>query len=76
VLFRQGRRLIRSKVALLQSKRLCADEQNWDEDNPFDYTVGFGRLFKPDDDWGSVIAPRRFGFTSESRYKALMTWFG
>ena len=73
VLFRQGGRLIRSKVALLQSKRLYPDEQDWDEDSPLDYMTGFGRLFKPDDDWGSVIAPRRFGFTSESCYKALMT---
>lgn len=73
VLFRQSGRLIRSKVALLQSKRLYADEQEWDEDNPLDYMVGFGRLFKPDEDWGSVITPRRFGFTPESCYKALMT---
>jgi len=65
--------LIRSKVALLQSKRLYPDEQDWDEDNPFDYMIGFRRLLKPDDDWASVVAPRRFGFTAESRYKALMT---
>jgi hypothetical protein len=73
VLFRQRGRLIRSKVALLQSKRLYPDELEWDEDNPLDYVVGFGRLMQPDDDWADVIAPRPFSFTPQSRYKALVT---
>lgn len=76
VLFRQGGRLIRSKVALLQSKRLYADELEWEEDNPFDYMVGFRRLFQDDNDWGDVTAPRRFGFTEHSHYKALVTGHG
>lgn len=71
VLFRQGHKLIRSKVALLQSKRLYADEIDWDEDNPLDYMLGFGRLLEDDTDWGAVVRPRPFTFTRESRYKAL-----
>jgi hypothetical protein len=63
VLFRQRGRLIRSKVALLQSKRLYPDELEWDEDSPLDYMIGFGRLMQPDDDWADVIAPRPFSFT-------------
>lgn len=73
VLFRQHGRLIRSKVALLQSKRLYPDELEWDEDNPLDYMIGFGRLMRPDDDWADVVAPRNFRFTPHSRYRALIT---
>lgn len=73
VLFRQRGKLVRSKVALLQSKRLYPDELEWDEDNPLDYVAGLGRLFRRDDDWAGVIAPRPFSFTPQSRYKALVT---
>lgn len=72
VLFRQGGRLIRSKVALLQSKRLYSDEQEWDEDNPLDYMIGFRRLYRPDEEWSGVVGPRRFAFTEQSQYKALV----
>jgi hypothetical protein len=72
VLFRQRGRLIRSKVALLQSKRLYPDELDWDEDSPLDYMRGFGRLFRHDDDWAEVTAARTLSFTPQSRYKALM----
>ena len=50
-----------------------APELEWDEDNPLDYVAGFGRLFRRDDDWAEVIAPRPFSFTPQSRYKALVT---
>jgi hypothetical protein len=73
VLFRQRGRLIRSKVALLQSKRLYPDELEWDEDSPLDYMAGFGRLMRRDDDWADVVAPRTFSFTPGSRYQALVT---
>lgn len=76
VQFRQAGKLIRSKVALLQSKRLYADELDLDEDVPYDFMVGFGRLFKQDETWGEVTAARRFGFTDESRYRALITGAG
>lgn len=72
VMFRQGGRLIRSKVALLQSKRLYPDELDWDEDNLLDYMIGFGGLLQPDDDWAKLTAPRPFTFRPQSRYKALL----
>lgn len=50
ILFRQGAKLLRSKVALLQSKRLYPDELDWDEDSPLDYKIGFRRLFRDDDE--------------------------
>jgi hypothetical protein len=73
VIFRQAGKVLRSKVALLQSKRLYPDEQEFEEDVPPDYISGFGRLFPSDDDWAEVIGPRKFEFTLESRYKALLT---
>lgn len=71
VLYRQAGQLVRAKAALLQSKRLYADEIDWDEDSPVDYLVGFGRLVSDDQDWRAVASPRRFTFTDKSRYKAL-----
>jgi hypothetical protein len=73
VIYRQGGKVLRSKVALLQSKRLYPNEQHFDEDVPIDYEVGFARLFQSDDDWTAVTRPRSFGFTNESRYQALLT---
>ncbi|MDQ4104908.1 MAG: hypothetical protein M3186_14785 [Actinomycetota bacterium] len=72
VVFRQEGKVLRSKVALLQSKRLYPNEQELDEDTPIDYIIGFGRLFHSDDDWKAVTEPRRFTFNEHSRYKALM----
>jgi len=64
---------VRSKVALLQSKRLYPDELvNINEDAPIDYWRGFGRLFERDDEWADVIAPRPFTFTEQSRYRTLI----
>lgn len=72
VQFRRGGKLIRSKVALLQSKRLYPDELEWDEDSPLDYVTGFSRLMRDDEDWAVVTEPRRFVFSDKSRYQALM----
>lgn len=71
VLYRQAGQVVRAKAALLQSKRLYADEIEWDEDNPVNYMIGFGRLFTDDTDWSAVASPRRFTFTTQSQYKAL-----
>ena len=71
VLFRQGGKLLRSKVALLQSKRLYADELDWDEDSPIDYMSGFSRLYQPEETWSQVLQPRQFSFADSSRYQAL-----
>lgn len=73
VVYRQGGKVLRSKVALLQSKRLYPNEQDLDEETPLDYMAGFGRLFHSDDDWSAITQPRSFAFTEDSRYRALMT---
>jgi hypothetical protein len=71
VMFRQAGKLQRTKVTLLQSKRLYPDEQEFEEDTPLDYRRGLVRLFESDDEWAAVAAPRRFSSTEDSRYKAL-----
>lgn len=72
VLYRQGSILVRSKVALLQSKRLYPVEQALDEDSPLDYLAGFSRLYESDDEWGAVTTSRVFTLNEESRYRALI----
>lgn len=72
VLYRQAGKVIRSKVALLQSKRLYPEEQHWDEDNPLDYLTGFSRLYESDDEWGEVTEARVFSLSENSQYKALV----
>jgi hypothetical protein len=71
VMFRRGGKLLRTKIALLQSKRLYPHEIEWDEDSPLDYLIGFARLQTADDDWASISSTRRFTFTAQSQYKAL-----
>ena len=73
LMFRRGGKLVRSKVALLQSKRLYPVEQEIDEETPLDYMRGFGRLFHTDNDWADITESRRFDFTTDSRYQALTT---
>jgi hypothetical protein len=72
VVFRKGGKLQRTKVALLQSKRLYPIEQELNESQPADYRIGFGRLFEGDVRLESVAEPRLFTFTPDSQYKALV----
>jgi len=71
VLFRRGGQLIRSKVGLLQSKRLYPVEQDFNEDQPVDYLRGFGRLLEEDPAFVRAVEPRKFTFTDASIYRAL-----
>lgn len=72
VMFRHAGRLVRSKVALLQSKRLYPMEAHLDEDAPSNYRVGFGRLLETDEAYLSLSKPRKFRFKQLSEYKALL----
>ena len=71
VKFRRAGRLVRSKVALLQSKRLYPREVDFEEDKAIDYLVGFGRLLESDETYLANAKPRKFRFDELSRYKAL-----
>lgn len=69
--FRRAGKVIKTKVLLLQSKRLYPTEQELEEDEPADYGIGFMRLYRGDTSYEHVAAPRRFRFEGRSRYEAL-----
>jgi len=71
VMFRRKGKLERTKVGLLQSKRLYPLEQGFSEDEPVDYMIGFGRLLLELPQHLAAIEDRNFTFTVESEYKAL-----
>jgi hypothetical protein len=69
--FRRGGQLVRTKVALLQSKRLYAQEEDYEEEDRVDYEIGFARLFRGSSSMEAILAPRMFGFGDDSRYQAI-----
>lgn len=69
---RRSGRIVRSKVALLQSKRLYPTNNRVAEEGKIDYRVGFARLADPEDLATSLGIEAEFEFTSESRYGALV----
>ena len=71
VMFRRARQLVRSKVALLQSKRLYPIEDDFDEGEPLCRFGGFGSLHEPEETHLAASKPRKFTFKQASRYKAL-----
>ena len=71
-LIRRGGEVMRSKVAILQSKRLYPIEQDFEEDESIDFYRGFGRLWESDETFLRVTAAREFHFQQRSRYKALI----
>jgi hypothetical protein len=68
VMFRQQGKLLRTKVGLLQSKRLYAKELKSKDEHDY---VGFGRLFEKDDAFVTATRPRIFEFSESSKYLAL-----
>jgi len=69
--FRRGGKLVKSKIALLQSKRLYPIEEEYEEDERVDYEIGFARLFRGDGRFESITAPRVFTFNEDAKYQAL-----
>lgn len=70
--FRRGGKLLKSKVLLLQSKRLYPSEEAYDEDTVAEYEMGFARLFREDTSFGAVTQPRTFSYGDSSHYAALL----
>lgn len=71
-MLRRGSELIRTKLALLQSKRLYPIEQSIDEAEIDHYLIGFGRLYEDDAVAADASAPRLFSFTEASEYKMIL----
>jgi hypothetical protein len=76
VFFRRAGQIIRSKVALLQSKRLYPTNNLVREELPVDYGIGFARLADPEDIRVSLGWQSEFSFTKASRYGALLAGSG
>jgi len=72
VMFRRAGRLYRSKVALLQSKRLYPRELRRLTRYSMDQIIGFGRLHMDDKTFAGVSKPRVFRFSETSQYLALV----
>ncbi len=69
--FRRGGKIVRSKVALLQSKRLYPSNLTVQEEDRIDYDIGFARLADPEDVRVSLAAETEFSFEENSVYGAL-----
>ena len=69
--FRQAGALRRSKVALLQSKRLYPSNNTVQEEDRIDYEIGFARLADPESLQQSVAVQAEFQFDDDCRYGAL-----
>lgn len=70
---RRGGRIERSKVALLQSKRLYPTNSLVREEHVVDYEIGFSRLADPEDLARSMNFQSDFEFTEECRYGAIVS---
>jgi hypothetical protein len=72
-IFRSGGKIVRSKVALLQSKRLYPDSIEPETNAQFRerYEMGFSGLYRSDDEFASLLEERIITFDDESKYKAL-----
>jgi len=71
IFFRSGGRLLRSKVALLQSKRLYPSNNLVTEGHWLDYQTGLARLADPEILGAANPPPTTFEFSTESHYRAL-----
>jgi hypothetical protein len=64
--------LTKSKVALLQSKRLYPSNARVTEEGKVDYEIGFARLADPEDLARSIAVEAEFRFDDNCRYGALI----
>lgn len=73
VMFASGGKLVRSKIGLLQSKRLYSTgtKQESPESIYEYYQHGFGRMFLSDDKIVESLNPKVFSFDDNSAYEAL-----
>ena len=68
---RRAGKLVRSKVALFQSKRLYPDSGDVDEEEAADYHVGFARLVPAGPSTSPMTIQHVFTFSEQSKYRAL-----
>jgi hypothetical protein len=71
VIFRHQSKTVRSKVALLQSKRLYPDSQTQPDMLDSEYAIGFGRLYASDEEYAEFSQQRVFQFGPDSVYREI-----
>jgi hypothetical protein len=71
IFFQQRGKVVRRKVALLQSKRLYPNSGDVTELDEFDYRLGMARLGEKDESAAKLLAQNTFSFTEDSSYQAL-----
>jgi len=70
MIFRRNGKVIRSKIALLQSKKLYANPLKYREESQYVRSFGLGRLLVPEETHRELIRKRLLAFKETSKYKA------
>jgi hypothetical protein len=70
IIFRRRGKVVRSKMAFLQSKKLYANSLVFNKDNPHIRRFGMGRLLVTEEEHTEIIKPRLLHFTEASKYNA------
>lgn len=70
VIFRNKGKIIRSKLAFIQSKKLYANAINFKGHDPY-YRQGMGRLLVTEAEHLELVKPQLLTYSENSRYKAL-----
>ena len=72
VIFRRKGKIIRSKLAFIQSKKLYANTVKFKEFDPY-YRQGMGRLLITDEEHLELVKPQTLKYSEASKYNALKT---
>ena len=72
VLFRIRGKLVRTKLVMLQSKRLYPNEISEPKElEQYHYLAGFSRLYRENEDYAADINPRVYTWSWNSKYRAI-----
>ena len=70
IIFRKLGKVLRSKIVLIQSKKLYADPIHHKEEDPRTRRLGLGRLLVSDEEHQEIIAKKQLLFNDTSKYGA------
>lgn len=70
IIFRKNAKVIRSKMAFLQSKKLYPNQLSYKKVDPRIVGFGMGRLLVPNEVHEEIVSPRLLQFKEDSRYTA------
>lgn len=70
MIFRHRGKVIKSKIALLQSKKLYADSLKHVPEDPYIRRFGLGRLLVTEEEHQDIVKKRALSFSKTSKYQA------